>query len=73
MADIDRCQACGADIEADSSSQDAEFCPACLRERIETLEDTLAKVGKLCLHTPGSPIWMEVDKAIGASGEKRWT
>lgn len=56
MVDLVQCKQCRADIDADSSSQDAEFCAACMRERIETLEDALERIGKLCLRVAKTPI-----------------
>lgn len=73
MTDLVHCKQCRADIDADSSSQDAEFCAACMRERIETLEDSLERIGKLCLRLPKAPIWEEVGLSVGQAGEKRWT
>lgn len=65
MTDLVQCKQCRADLDADSSSQDAEFCAACMRERIETLEDALERIGKLCLRIPKVPIWEEVGMSIG--------
>lgn len=73
MTDLVRCKTCQADLDADSSSQDAEFCAPCLRDRVESLEDVLDRIGKLCMRMPKAQIWDEIGKSIGHSGEKRWT
>lgn len=70
---IDLCKQCQVVLDVDEESQDAEFCAACLRERIENLEDALSRISKLCLRTPKAPIWEEICGTVGGAGEKRWT
>ena len=51
----------------------AGLCHYCALSRVKELEDSLVRIGKLCLHTPASPIWDEVRSMVGEDGEKRLT
>lgn len=48
-------------------------CTHCLQARVRLLEDSMQRIGRMCLHMSGALIWEEVKVTVGEHGEKRVT